>query len=143
MKCVHCTFLNGHNALACDMCASPKPAAAPASYIAETSKVGSSASNGEQWTWACLQCTHLNGSDATACDVCFSPKPAAALPSGVPLAAAAVGHVVFPPTSSAMRYTYLADSESAPGFVLGDTKQTMVEPPDENEDDEDEDEETA
>eukprot|EP00808_Paulinella_micropora_P001609 g10532.t1 len=38
--CVRCTFLNGHNALACDMCASPKPAAAPALRIAETSKVG-------------------------------------------------------------------------------------------------------
>eukprot|EP00808_Paulinella_micropora_P029898 g44736.t1 len=43
--------------------------------------------------WACLQCTYLNGSDAAACDLCFLPKPAAALPSGVPLAAAAVGPV--------------------------------------------------
>eukprot|EP00808_Paulinella_micropora_P018779 g80800.t1 len=115
--CVHCTFLNGHNALACGMCASLKPAAAPASRIAETSKVGSAASNGEQW--ACLQCTYLNGSDAAACDMCFSPKPAAALPSGVPLAAAAVGPV--------------------------DAKQTMVEPMEEqeDEDEEDEDEQTA
>eukprot|EP00808_Paulinella_micropora_P000346 g22476.t1 len=114
--CVHCTFLNGHNALACGVCASLKPAAAPASHIAEASKVGSAASHGEQW--ACLQCTYLNGSDAAACDVCFSPKPAAALPSGVPLAAAAVGPV--------------------------DAKQTMVEPMEEQEDeDEDDDEETA
>eukprot|EP00808_Paulinella_micropora_P022732 g60377.t1 len=87
--CVHCTFLNGPNALACDMCTSPKPAAAPASSTAETSEVGSAASNGEQWT--CLQCTYLNGRSAAACDVCLSPKPAAALAPGV--AAAAVGPV--------------------------------------------------
>eukprot|EP00808_Paulinella_micropora_P027490 g51323.t1 len=110
--CVHCTFLNGPNALACDMCASPKPAAAaPASSTAETSQVGRTASNGEQW--ACLQCTYLNGSSAAACDVCLSPKPAAALAPGV--AAAAVGPA--------------------------DNKQTALETMEEQKDEEDEDEE--
>eukprot|EP00808_Paulinella_micropora_P008545 g23683.t1 len=108
--CVHCTFLNGPNALACDMCTSPKPAAAPASSTAETSEVGSAASNGEQW--ACLQCTYLNGSSAAACDVCSSPKPAAALAPGV--AAAAVGPV--------------------------DTKQTAVETMEEQKDEEEDEE---
>eukprot|EP00808_Paulinella_micropora_P015242 g62684.t1 len=113
--CVHCTFLNGPNALVCDMCTSPKPATAPASSTAETSEVGSAASNREQL--ACLQCTYLNGSSAAACDVCSSPKPAAALAPGV--AAAAVGPV--------------------------DTKQTAVETMEEQKDEEEdeEDEETA
>eukprot|EP00808_Paulinella_micropora_P008031 g47259.t1 len=109
-KANECTFLNGPNALVCDMCTSPKPAAAPASSTAETSEVGSAASNGEQW--ACLQCTYLNGSSAAACDVCLSPKPAAALAPGV--AAAAVGPV--------------------------DTKQTAVETMEEQKDEEEDEE---
>eukprot|EP00808_Paulinella_micropora_P031797 g17272.t1 len=60
-ECVRCTFLNDDNALACNLCASPKPTAAPAALQC-----------------ACLQCTYLNGRNAAACDVCFSIKPAAA-----------------------------------------------------------------
>eukprot|EP00808_Paulinella_micropora_P005748 g72162.t1 len=108
--CVRCTFLNGPNALACDICASLKPAAALASSTAETSEVGSAASNGEQW--ACPECTLLNGINAAACNVCLLPKPAAAL--APVMAAAAVGPV--------------------------DTKQTAVEPMAQQEDEEDEDE---
>eukprot|EP00808_Paulinella_micropora_P014366 g1766.t1 len=92
-ECVRCTFLNGHNALACNMCASPKHAAAPALQ------------------WACLQCTYLNGRNAAACDVCFSPKTAAALPSGVPLAAAAVGPVAKAEQWACIQCTYWNGSD--------------------------------
>ena len=58
--CHICSFINKPDALACEMCMSPKP--------------GTESEHGAG-EWGCPMCTFLNQSSSRRCDICSTPNP--------------------------------------------------------------------